>query len=115
MSVIPFPVEPKSYAVVLDWETLRIVTGRFQELHPDLLPIVIYRVLQDTWVGDLSAEQIKQALRDCYDMVKRATETERGLYSPMNFVRGRLVLCLENQALGLGASPASEAVPTHRA
>jgi hypothetical protein len=100
-NVVPFPTPNTSYVKVLDWDALKKATSRFRTLHPDLLPIVVYRVLADTWVGPLTDQQLRQALRDCFDMTERAAVSGQGLYSPMNFVRQRLVLCLENQALGL--------------
>jgi hypothetical protein len=100
-NIVPFPQRSVPYAKVLDWDTLKVVTGKFRSLHPDLLPIVVYRILQDVWVGELTADQVKQALRDCYDMCVRASASERGLYAPVGFVQKRLLLCLENQALGL--------------
>jgi hypothetical protein len=109
-NVVPFPTPNTSYVKVLDWETLKVVTSRFRTLHPDLLPIVVYRALADTWVGPLTDQQIRQALRDCFDMTERAAKSSAGLYSAMGFVRQRLTLCLENQALGLDA-PEVDATP----
>ncbi len=110
-TVVAFPRVPRTYAAQLDRETFQLAAGAFRSLHPDLLPIVLHQVLRDVWVGDLSDEQIKQALRDCYDMCERAAGGERGLYSPMAFVRSRLILCLENQALLLDP-PVAATVPT---
>lgn len=89
------PIAPVYYDLLLDHETLRAVTKKFQALHPDLLPIVIVRAMRESWFGDLTPDQIKQALRDCYDMTARCEE----LFSPVNFVRNRMSLCLENQTL----------------
>ncbi len=111
----------RSYADLLDNDTLLTVMGAFQELHPDLLPIVVYRVLKDAWFGELTSDEIKQALRDAYDMAERGLvprEGSSGLQSPSAFVAARLRLCLENQALlvQLGcrdSSPAKESpLPT---
>lgn len=94
-----------SYDQLLTDDELTAITTRFLAVHPDLLPIVIVRALRESWVGELTAAQVKQALRDCYDMTKRV----ENLYSPVGFVRNRLHLCLENQTLGfLRTSPDSD-------
>jgi hypothetical protein len=112
-NIVPFPTPKTPYTKVLDWETLKVVTRRFRDLHPDLLPIVVYRCLDSIWVGDLTADQVKQALRDCFDMTERAKDSPVGLYSPLGFLQKRLLLCLENQALGLddASCPDSPTVP----
>jgi hypothetical protein len=91
-----------SYADLLDKDTLLTILGAFQELHPDLLPIVVYRVLKESWFGELTDEEVKQALRDCYDQASRGLQVREGSYglqSPSAFVASRLKLCLENQGL----------------
>ena len=100
--IIPFRKSERllPYTRVIDRETLGRATAQFRTLHPELLPIVVWRVLEEFWCGELDAEQIKQALRDCYDMVESAFSGGR-LYAPAAFLRSRLVLCLENQSLGL--------------
>ena len=109
--IVPFPSSGRvKYSVVLDWATLGRVTADFRKLHPELLPIVLYRVLDDVWYGDLDAEQVKQALRDCYDMVEAAL-SRGGLYAPAAYLRSRLALCLENQCLGLAPPPGSPEAP----
>ena len=90
------PVGPVPYDQLLTDEELVTITSRFLAIHPDLLPIVVVRALRESYVGELTAAQVKQALRDCYDMTKRV----ENLYSPVGFVRNRLHLCLENQTLG---------------
>jgi hypothetical protein len=111
-NIVSFPSPKIPYTKVLDWETLKVVTRQFRSLHPDLLPIVVYRVLQDNWMGELTSAQVKQALRDCFDMVQRAQSSEKGLYSAQGFLRQRLILCLENQVLGLDDDASSDVSTT---
>lgn len=106
MTVLPLR---SSYAKMLDDATLRTVLGAFRDLHPDLLPIVVYKVLDEAWFGELNEEQIRQALRDAYDLSERGLA--RGeLNSPSAFVASKVKLSLENQALLSRIAP--EGMPT---
>lgn len=87
------------YAALLDLATLRTVLLTFRRLHPALLPIFVFEPLTTLWVGDLSEDQVRQALRDCYDLCEAALSAGRSLYSPRGFVEKHLRDCLQNQVL----------------
>lgn len=109
MILHPVPTPPPSYASLLDNETLWTILTAFQELHPDLLPVVVFTILDECAVGPLDEGQVRQALRDCYDMTKRQADTQN-LYSPGGFVATRLKLCLENQVLVARLAPSTPQV-----
>lgn len=107
MSLLPVRT---SYASRLDRETLKTILVEFRKLHPDLLPIVVYKVLDESWFGELTEPQIRQALRDAYDLADRGLN--RGeLQSPSAFVAAKVRLSLENQVLWSRIAPEDSSSP----